>query len=60
MVREAAVVLVALSTPTKQKEKRKRQAFMYFKAKKSTRIQTSRLGGTVEGHLKEGKILWHT
>ena len=33
---------------------------MYFKARKSTRIQTSRIGGAVEGHGQEGRILWHT
>ena len=60
LAREATTVLVALSTPTKQKEKGKRQTSMYFKARKSTRIQTSRIGGAVEGHGQEGVILWHT
>lgn len=39
LVREAAVVLAALSTPAKTKGKRKRQPSMYFKARKSTRIK---------------------
>jgi len=60
LAREVAASLTTLSTPTKPKEKRKRQPSMYFKAKKSTRIQTSRIGGIVEGHGQEGIILWHT
>jgi len=60
LVREAVVVLVVLSTSTKQKGKKKRQASMYFKARKSIRIQTSRIGGAVKGRGQEGKILWHT
>lgn len=35
MAREAAVMLVALSAPTKQKGKRKRQISMYFKPRES-------------------------
>ena len=38
LVREAAVVLAALSTPPKQKGKIKRQPSMYFKDQKRTRI----------------------
>jgi len=37
--REVAATLTALSTPIKPKQKRKRQASMYFRAKKSTRIK---------------------
>lgn len=42
MVREAAVVLAALSTPAKQKRKRKRETSMYFKARRSTRIKVGK------------------
>ena len=39
---EAVVVLAALSTPAKQKGKRKRQTSMYFKARRSTRIKVGK------------------
>lgn len=39
---EAVVMLVALSTPPKQKGKRKRQTSMFFKARRSTRIKVGR------------------
>ena len=42
LAREAIVVLAALSTPTKQKGKRKRQTSMYFKARRSTRIKVGK------------------
>lgn len=42
MVREATVVFAALSTPIKQKGKRKRQTSMYFKARKGTRIKVGK------------------
>jgi len=42
LAREATVVLAALSTPRKQKGKRKRQTPMYFKARKSTRIKVGK------------------
>ena len=35
-------MLVALSTPAKQKGKRKRQTSMYFKAKRSTQIKVGK------------------
>ena len=37
--REAAAVLAALSTPPKPREKRKREAPLYFKARRSVRIK---------------------
>ena len=37
--REVAATLTALNTPTKPKQKRKRQTSMYFRARKSTRIK---------------------
>lgn len=37
LAREVAAIVVALSTPAKQKGKSKRQPSMYFKARKSTR-----------------------
>ena len=40
--REAVATLTALSTPIKPKKKRKRQASMYFKARKSIRIKTGK------------------
>ena len=42
LAREVAVVLAALSTPAKQKGKRKRQTSMYFKARRSTRIKVGK------------------
>lgn len=42
LAREVAAVLAALSTPPKQKGKRKRQTSMYFKARRSTRIKAGR------------------
>ena len=50
LANEAADMLAALSTPAIQKGKRERQTSMYFKARKSTRFQTNRIGETVEGH----------
>ena len=41
LAREAAVVLAALSMPTKQRGKRKRTS-MYFKSRKSTRIKVGK------------------
>jgi len=40
--REAAVVLAALSTPPKPREKRKRDTPLYFKARRSVRIKTGK------------------
>jgi len=40
--REAPVSLTSLSTPIKPKKERKRQASMYFRARKSTRIRTGK------------------
>ena len=42
LAREAAAVLAALSTPPKPKEKRKRETPLYFKARRSVRIKTSK------------------
>ena len=42
LAKDAAAVLAALSTPTKQKGKRKRETSMYFKAKRSTRIKVGK------------------
>ena len=42
MAREVAAVLATLSTPPKQKGKRKRQTSMYFKSRRSTRIKVGR------------------
>ena len=42
LAREAAAVLAALSTPPKPKEKRKREAPLYFKARRSVRIKTGK------------------
>jgi len=60
LAKEATTVLATLNTPAIQNGKRERQTSMYFKARKSTRFQTSRIGGTVEGHGQEGIVLWHT
>ena len=40
--REVAAVLAALSTPTKPREKRKRETPLYFKARRSVRIKTGK------------------
>ena len=42
LAREEVVVLAALSTPTKQNRKIKRQTSMYFKARRSTRIKVGK------------------
>lgn len=42
MAKEVATVLAALSTPAKQKGKRKREESMYFKARRSTRIKVGK------------------
>lgn len=42
LAKEAAVVLAALSMPAKEKGKRKREAAMYFKARRSTRINVGK------------------
>ena len=42
LTREAAAVLAALSTPPKPKEKRKRETPLYFKSRRSVRINTGK------------------
>ena len=42
LAREATTMLAALSTPTKQKGKRKKETSIYFKARRSTRIKVGR------------------
>ena len=42
MAREVTAVLAALSTPPKQKGKRKRKTSTYFKARRGTRIKVGR------------------
>lgn len=42
LVREAAAVMAALSTPPKPKEKRKRETPLYFKARRSVRMKASK------------------
>ena len=42
LAREAAAMLATLSTSPKQKDKRKRELPLYFKARKSMQIRTGR------------------